>query len=251
MKILTETKLRAMRLAEGTTKYHVDSGVFVTPLAKEYLRDRCIDLVIVDKKPSTMTRTPLPDCGNYTYIDAASGEGYPSKPEHMTHIIGNILVPKLHPRIAFRGRLDSLLAEIILLQADLYQENQISIVKDLDEILACVRQILSAEVNEYPLEPLMLLGMDASALQEKSHNIKDYTGIDHPIPDYHMGGVAARLNLLRTKVRETELVAINTFHADNANRREDIILMLNRLSSAVYIMFCKLLSGHYEEGTRQ
>jgi ethanolamine utilization cobalamin adenosyltransferase len=248
MKILTETKLRAMTLAEGTTEYHVASETFVTPLAKEYLRDRCIDLVIVDNKPSTMTRTPLPDCGNYTYIDARSGEGYGTKPEHMTHIIGNRLVPKHHPRILFRGRLDSFQAEIVWLQSDLYEQGSTALIKDLDDILNCVRQILSAEVNEYPLEPIMLLGMDASTLQKNSHNIKEYTGIEHPIPDYHMGRIAARLNVLRTKIRETELVAINTFRTDNGVEREDIILMLNRLSSAIYIIFCHLLSGYYEGG---
>ena len=39
MKILTETMLRAATLADSTTEYRVEPDVFVTPLAKEYLRD--------------------------------------------------------------------------------------------------------------------------------------------------------------------------------------------------------------------
>ena len=49
MKILTETMLRAAALAESTTEYRVEPDVFVTPLAKEYLRDRGISLVIMEK----------------------------------------------------------------------------------------------------------------------------------------------------------------------------------------------------------
>ena len=44
MKILTETMLRAATLADSTTEYRVEPDVFVTPLAKEYLRDRGISL---------------------------------------------------------------------------------------------------------------------------------------------------------------------------------------------------------------
>ena len=36
------------------------------------------------------------------------------KPEHMTHLDGDTLVPKTHPRIAFRGEMDTLEAEIML-----------------------------------------------------------------------------------------------------------------------------------------
>lgn len=108
MKILTETMLRAATLADSTTEYRVEPDVFVTPLAKEYLRDRGISLVIMERQPAVMTRTPLPGHGQRTYIDAQTGAGYGEKPEHMTHLRGNLLVPKTHPRIAFRGQLDSL-----------------------------------------------------------------------------------------------------------------------------------------------
>ena len=38
------------------------------------------------------------------------------KPEEMTHLRGNRLVPKTHPRIRFRGQLDSLMAQVLELQ---------------------------------------------------------------------------------------------------------------------------------------
>ena len=58
MKILTEAMLRSAALGEDTTEYCVDADVFVTPLAREYLRDRRISLVIAEARPAVMTRTP-------------------------------------------------------------------------------------------------------------------------------------------------------------------------------------------------
>ena len=75
--------MRSEALPEGTPEYRVEADVFITPMAKEYLRDRGIKLVVVDgglsvpeKKPdvppvmrpmAVMTRTPLPNLGQRTY----------------------------------------------------------------------------------------------------------------------------------------------------------------------------------------
>ena len=67
---------------EDTTEYRVAPDVFVTPLAREYLRDRGIGLVIMDSEPVVMTRTPLSNHGQ-RYIDAGTGAGYSEKPEHI------------------------------------------------------------------------------------------------------------------------------------------------------------------------
>lgn len=251
MKILTETMLRAAALADSTTEYRVEPDVFVTPLAKEYLRDRGISLVIMERQSAVMTRTPLPGHGQRTYIDAQTGAGYGEKPEHMTHLRGNLLVPKTHPRIAFRGQLDSLQAEIICLQAEACDKKQEKLAADLGDILYGTRCILGAEVKEEPLEPMKILGMTDKELRENSHNVKKYLGMDHPIPDYTMGRMAADLNRLRAKVREAELSAVHAFMtADGAVSRPDIIQHLNRLSSGVYIVFCRWLAGYYEGGRK-
>ena len=47
------------------------------------------------------------------YIDAVTGEALAEKPEHMTQLCGNRLVSKTHPRIVFRGKLDSLIAKAL------------------------------------------------------------------------------------------------------------------------------------------
>ena len=61
-----------------------------------------------------------------------------------------------------------------------------------------------------------------------------------------MGAVCVALNSLRTFVRETELAAVTAFMRDNEMTRPDIVEALNRLSSCVYIIFCKKVAGQYD-----
>ena len=57
----------------------------------------------------------------------------------------------------------------------------------------------------------------------------------------------AHLNMVRTQVRETELAAVEAFFDPTEGlQREDIIKALNRMSSAVYVMMCRLKAGKYE-----
>jgi ethanolamine utilization cobalamin adenosyltransferase len=57
------------------------------------------------------------------------------------------------------------------------------------------------------------------------------------VPEASHGRDAALLNLLRTKVRETETVAAQVFITRSFEvLRPDILQALNRLSSTVYVM---------------
>jgi len=166
----------------------------------------------------------------------------------MTHLRGNILVPKNSPRIAFRGKLDSLEAKIMETQIIACDENYPAITADLEELYGFARSILGAEVNDAPLEPICLLGMDSEELRRVSHNVQSELGIPHLIPSYKMGRLCVALNLLRTAVRETEIAAVMAFcHGSNCER-PDIIKALNRLSSCIYIVYSRKLAGQYTEG---
>ena len=60
MKTLSEYELRAMCLASGTKEYRVEEGTFITPMAREYLRDRGITLTVVPRGSSKMMpQTPM------------------------------------------------------------------------------------------------------------------------------------------------------------------------------------------------
>lgn len=243
--ILTENDLRSHPPAPGARQYQVEEGTFVTESARSWLEKRDIQLVILPKGRMCggMSRTPLPDRGSRTYLDAATGLPLGrEKPEEMTHLRGNLLVKKSSPRIAFRGKLDSLEAAILEAQALAHRQNAPAVRDGLGEVLEQVHLVLGAEVKDQPLGEVPILGMDQARLRQVSHNVKGAFGIDHPIPSWEMGELALRLNTLRTQVRETELAAAVAFEAPGETPRPDIIRALNRLSSAVYILFCKLLA---------
>lgn len=242
MEVITEAELRTARISEMGNEYHVPEGTYVTAPAKEYLRDRKIRLVYDTKQSAVMSRTEVRKQGDYTYIHAETGAGYRDKPEEMTHLRGNLLVAKTHPRIALRGKLDALSADILLLQSDKLTGEGLR--RDLNEVLGCVRAVLGAEVKDMVLGEVQLFGMTSEELREVSHYVREHFGMDHPIPDYTMGETALMLNLLRTKVREAELKAAEVFAGGDS---QGIIKCLNRLSSGVYILFCRVLSGYYGE----
>jgi ethanolamine utilization cobalamin adenosyltransferase len=163
------------------------------------------------------------------------------KPEYMTSLSGNRLVSKTHGRIAFRGALDSLEAEIIEAQVLADGRGEIWFLERLAELLSFLRDMLAAEVKDISLPPPRLFGLSADELRRRSHDVKGSFGFEHPLPDYTMGLLAVRLNLLRARAREAELLAVRAF-GPGGDERPDLLLAMNRLSSALYWLFCKAVS---------
>lgn len=251
-KLLTDVELRANWSLHHQEDYAVEEGTILTPAAVDFLREHNIRLryVVPERPGASMTRTPIPvRNGKACYVYAATGRELHEKPEEMTHLRGNQLVPKMHPRIAFRGKLDSLMAQLMEVEVMAAEAGEEQILTDLEELLSCIRQILAAEVKDVPLKELRLLGLDSAGIRRHSHLVKETLGIDHPIPDYRMGRLCVALNALRTQVRETELSAVRAFtESDGQCTRKDIVEELNRLSSCVYIIFCRKLAGYYGGG---
>lgn len=241
MNVLTEADLRTAKVSELTEEYHIKQDTFVTPAALEYLRDRNIRLVYDSLPHSLMTRCEIRERGTYTYMDAESGDWYGEKPENMTHLRGNMLIPKTHPRVALRGKLDGLQAWVLLLQK--HYETDSMLCADLGNVLTFLRAILRAEVMDEPMDELTLFGYNQSELRKMSHQVKAVFGIEHPVPDSSMEEMALLLNLLRTQVREAELAAVHAFPNEDTFK---IVQNMNRLSSGIYILFCRVLSGFYK-----
>ena len=245
-KILTDIELRAHWYRTQEKCYTVQAGVYVTPAARDFIREHQIQLHFAApvSPGGTMTVTPIPtQSGKAKYVDYATGEALSEKPEDMTHIRGNLLVSKRHPRIALRGKLDSLMAKVMNVQIIADECGNQKTVEGLEELLAYLRAMLAAEVKDESLKPIKLLGMDSEEIRKCSHHVKEYIGIDHPVPSYRMGKLCVALNDLRTQVRETELCAVNAFAQDGPDAHRDIIEGLNRLSSCVYILFCRAARG--------
>ena len=249
-KLLTDIELRAHWFRTRQSSYTVAEGTYVTQSARDFLKEHGIELHFAAPKAafSPMTVTPVPvEGGKARYVDFATGRPLSEKAEHMTHLRGNLLVPKTHPRIAFRGKLDSLMAQMMGVQLMAAEAGREPVVQALEELLAFVRSILGAEVKGEPLEEIRLLGMDSQQLREVSHHVKEHIGIPHPVPSYRMGRLCVALNRLRTQVREVELSAARAFAPDGPEGRADLIEGLNRLSSCVYILFCRAAAGSYDE----
>lgn len=253
-KLLTDIELRAHWSRDRSDTYCVAEGTILTPSARDFLREHGIRLrfTLPSGQTETMTTTPLPTRnGKAVYRDAATGWEMDRKPEEMTHLRGNLLVPKIHPQIEFRGRLDSLMAKTLNVQLAAEECGLPQMVADLEELLSCMRRMLAAEVKDEPLAEICLMGMNSQEIRHNSHFVKSVYGIDHPVPNYKMGRVCIALNDLRTQVRETELSAARAFcQPDGTFQRTDIIEGLNRLSSCVYIILCRKLSGYYDRGNR-
>lgn len=206
-----------IRTRQGRRVFFLGEGDTLTSSARDYLTEERIP--IVPAAQAKITR--------YRGLD---GCYYEEKPEHMTQLTGEVLVPKTHPRIRFRGSLDSLESRILLLALE-----EPELQAQCSELLDFVRQILKCEVLEEPFRADRLLGMTLDQVRAYSQLPQQYLGIPHFMPGPRHGLRVARLNGLRTQVRQTELEAARAF----PEGREDIIRGLNRLSSAVYILMLK------------
>nr|WP_207714661.1 cobalamin adenosyltransferase [Clostridium tetanomorphum] len=233
-------------------EYVVSKDTLVTPSARQYLNERNIKLVIKEEKEKENTKNSIVDENKDKYImpkyvSMYSGGYFEKKPEHMTQLLGNKLVFKTHPRIVLRGKIDSLESRILQVQILANKERNEKLVKDLEEVIYFVRNILRSEVLEEEIKDFILLGMNESEMREMSHYPKKYFNVDHILPSYKMGEILVELNSLRSYSREVEIAALNAFKNEEGEiKRNDIIQCLNRLSSCFYIMMCKHLAGQYK-----
>lgn len=255
MDILTEADLRCGKLKIENNTVCVKKGTFITPLAQEYLKSHSLTLCYTDSVSSggsfgkgVMSYSPISATGSNRFVDFETGEGYSEKPEHMTHLRENLLVAKNHPRILLRGKFDSLEALIMQTQVIAEKSGYEKIALELDEVMSFVQILLACEVKDSPVPEIKFSGMNSQRIRYVSHHLKEEFGIEHSVPHYSMGEVCVALNTLRTFIRETELIAVEAFTQDGKVIRSDIVEALNRLSSCVYIIFCKKVAGHYEKG---
>ena len=215
-----EQAVRAnIRNRDGKRVYYLGKGDQLTSTARDFLRRERIEIL-----PGSQARPE-----RYRLLSGGYAE---EKPEHMTHLNGEVLVPKTHPRIRFRGKMDTLEAELILCQRIPGAPEGA-----LGEILALARKILRCDVLEEPLIWDTLCGLTQEEQRERSHMPQDYYGQPHFMPQASDGSVIAGLNRARCFAREAELAAVEAFSDREGNPvREDIPKALNRMSSMLYLL---------------
>ena len=169
------------------------------------------------------------------------GSDVADKPALMTHLDDQVLVPKTHPRITLRGKLDSCISYCVVVQCEMRQQPEL-LQGFMADIRSYLGQILQAEVTGQALPEPMLGEFSSDTVHQWSHNPLKHLGHDHMLPDVSYGELVAQLNYLRSLVRELELVATQVFidHSMQLSSggidRNDIVAGLNRLSSAVYVV---------------
>lgn len=214
-----ETVRDNIRNRDGQRVFYLGKGDQLTSDARDFLtRERIAILPATQAKPE-----------RYRLL----GGGYmEEKPEHMTHLNGDTLVPKTHPRILFRGAVDTLEAELLLCCAD-----ATGIIRgQLEEALGYTRNLLRYEVLEEPVKEEKLGNMDQKELRARSHRPQDFYGQPHFMPQPDDGMLLLQVNKARCAARAAELTAAAAFD----HTREDLIRAFNRLSSFLYLVMIQL-----------
>lgn len=226
--LYTEEMVRAnIRNREGKRVFYLGRGDTLTPGARDWLARERIQIL-----PGEMAKPET-----YRLLNGAV---LTEKPEQMTHLNGNTLVPKTHPRIRFRGAMDTLEAEILMAQLKCDGKCR----QDLGEILELARRLIRCEVMEEPVGEGKLCGLTEDEQRSRSHRPQDYYGQAHFMPSAQDGEMVLSLNRCRCAARAAELAAAAAFTDENGNPvRVDILRALNRMSSMIYILMIQTKAG--------
>ena len=223
--LYTEEMVRGnIRNRDGKRVFFLGKGDHLTPGARDYLSRERIEI-----RPGESAKI-----GEYRLLNGAVLR---EKPEQMTHLYGDVLVPKTHPRIAFRGAIDTLEAEILLCQRHCGEK----ICRDLGEILSLARNLIRYEVMGEPVPEGKLCGLTEHEMRERSHRPQDFYGQAHFMPEASDAEQLLWLNRVRCAARAAELAAAAAFADEDGNcSRLDILRAMNRMSSMIYILMIQV-----------
>lgn len=214
--LLTEQAVRDnVRNREGKRVFYLSKEDTLSPSARDYLSRERIEILPAEQAKPELYRLP--------------GGGFcREKPEHMTHLDAQVLVPKNHPRIRFRGAMDTLEAELLLCGPE------------TGEILALARRLIRCDVLGEPVGEFTLGGLTQQDQRSHSHFPQKHYGMAHFMPDYADGPEILGLNRCRCAARSAELAAVDAFtDRDGVPTRPDILQALNRMSSMLYILMIR------------
>lgn len=240
---ITEAWLRANHTLSEGAEIHLPADSRLTPSARELLESRHLRIKFLDEQGSLFVDDEQQQPQRVHGL--TSSDSHPQaccelcrqpvekKPDTLTHLTADKMVAKSDPRLAFRAALDSTIALAVWLQVELAEAWQ----PWLADIRSRLGNIMRADALDEPLAKQSIVGLNEEELHRLSHQPLRYLDHDHLVPEASHGRDAALLNLLRTKVRETETLAAQVFITRGFDvLRPDILQALNRLSSAVYVM---------------
>tara|TARA_R110002096_G_scaffold77358_5_gene182262 strand:+ start:1820 stop:2644 length:825 start_codon:yes stop_codon:yes gene_type:complete len=255
---ITETSLRAEHgLAHGS-EVHLPEGARLTPSASQLLAERKIRIKYIGDDG----RVFLPDEADAGASQKASVHPLTSanarpgnrcavchsqvekKTELLTLLDSEQLVPKTHPRIALRGKLDTLISQTVWVQTQFAVsfEKYPLLRHSLADLRSFMGNLLRSEVTGEVQAEISMGDLNDETIHRISHHPLKYLGHDHIVPELSHGPNISLLNVLRAMVREAEVEACKAFQTDSFNlTRPDIVQGLNRLSSALYVLMLMVL----------
>ncbi len=259
MPIVTEAQLRdQIRQPQKGMSVRLPADARLSPSAQDFLKAWNME-VIIEGAPEAVPQggeaAPKPEWdkpGEFPVV--LSGElprcttcGMPvkPKPEHMTQLDSRHFAPKTHPRIRFRGKMDTLHGLFLLVVAQARKAEQPKLADLLATLAAYCREISSAEYNQRAVAPLQLDGKSDDELRKITHTPKESLGIDHLVPGPQDSELLLWLNYVRTQVREAEIAALEAFtpYEGGQPQEPELARAVNRLSNAVYYLELALTAG--------
>lgn len=218
-----ETVKANIRNRDGKRVFFLGDRDTLTPSARDWLQQQRIEI-----RPAREAKIPQ--------YRLSSGEIFKEKPEYLTHLRGDILVPKSHPIIEFRGKMDTFQSELLLVQRSVGEK----LCSDLEQILTLSRNILRWEVMEEAAQWDSLCGLTPEQQRSHSHFPQDFYGQPHFMPTCKDSPTILQLNRLRCAARSAELSAAKAFEAESGQcSRPDLLRLLNRMSSMLYILMIR------------
>ena len=278
MKLISREEIIEIIGKERPEIYYIPEGRVLSPSAKDYLNEQCIRFDGANRRSFnekneqsnrylhhnyTSRNGSAPAGGNHGDLSYSKNDLAPSsrirsygfqkscftqkKPEEMTSVSGEKLVFKDEPVIQYRGKLDSAQAQTVFVQSVLAEKNCCkNLLDDLNDLLETMRELMRAEVLGEPVRKVDMLGLNSEEIRAQSHDPEKYFGVKKMVlPSYENGIAYSGLNLIRTTVREAEVLAVHAFKQNGSVNRKDIIETLNRLSGACHILMCRCLAGYY------
>lgn len=162
--------------------------------------------------------------------------------EERTVLRGDEIISKCDPRLEFRGQLDSLLAQAVLNCAYAEHYGYTNITLGAQEIVRVTKELVRAEAKGQAPEIASIMGMSLDEIREASYHPKTELGLDHYYPDEHIDLMSAHLNMLRTDIRQAERACCCI--DDDSKEMKAMRLILNRLSSAAYVLMLECHAEH-------
>ena len=211
-----------LRNREGKRVFYLAKGDILTSDARDFLtREHIAVLPAEQAKPES-----------YRLLN---GGTVTEKPEQYTHLNAQVLVPKTHPRIRFRGMVDTLEAALLRCIGEAPRQK-----KPLEELLELARKLIRCDVLEQPVGAFEIDGLDEAQQRQHSHFPQKYYGIPHFMPQPTDPASVLALNWVRCIARQTELAAVAAFTDENGcPTRGDILQAMNRMSSMLYILMIR------------